>query len=486
MLKLLHLHNKKIPNSYFIKRVNQRLGESIQNKDIQDQLYNLFDPSAIKSTKAKTINNDENIYSNTDANINSNSHKQLTMNKIYMTSFIDLNDKRSIFKKMYGEFCNINNYESVLGKQKRIFELKDFFDDSSLKFLLAKLKKRNKQKLLNQLNSNSNIHHFQNKHFKRKNFNDKKIINSYFTSTYDKYLIIPSNKESKTVSSEKDNNELINCLNNFNTLDVSKNSINNSTQRQKYFGQFSSKSFGKFQTLNNNDSMIPTKTIYDFVHKNKIFNNNNSTNKKFKTNINSFLSNKKFKQKRLEIQSKTQSILDKNRNIRNKIFYLKSKTNSYTPDESKDIYLQSENNYLNFKESPIKRREDISNIFNTKNINIFSKTKSKKNSQKLEELNKKINKLSNRKQQIQKYFNEKQNNLYTFRIINDYVFDNKNKNMNGHLQRFARPPNKNNKKLIRKKGKLYMSESHFRLSQRLNEIKSRGGLIQNNNSFDNF
>ena len=58
--------------------------------------------------------------------------------------------------------------------------------------------------------------------------------------------------------------------------------------------------------------------------------------------------------------------------------------------------------------------------------------------------------------------------------------------MNGHLQRFARPPNKNNKKLIRKKGKLYMSESHFRLSQRLNEIKSRGGLIQNNNSFDNF
>lgn len=486
MIKLLHLHKKKIPNSYFIKRVNQRLRESIQNIDIQDQLFTLFDPASNKINKVNTINNDEKFYSNTDSNINSNSHKQLTMNKIYMASFIDLNDKRSIFKRMYGEFCNINNYESVLGKQKKIFEIKDFFDDNSLKFLLAKLKIRNKQKLLFQSNSNLNVHHFQNKYFKRKNFNDRKNINSYFTSEYDKNIIIPNNKESKTVSSEKEDNELMNCLNNFNTLDISKNSINNSTQKQKYFGQFSSKSFGKFQTVNNNDSMIPTKTNYNFVHKNKIFNNNNLTNKKFKKNLNSFLSNKKNKQKRLEIQSKTQSILDKNRNIRNKIYYLKSKTNSYAHDESKDIYLRSESNYPNFKESPIRKREDISNIFKSKNSNLFSKTKSNKNSKNLEELNKKINKISDRKEQIQKYFDEKQNNLYTFRIINDYLFDNKNKNMNGHLQGLARPPNKNNKKLFRKKGKLYMSESHFRLSQRLNDIKSRGGFIKIDNSFDNF
>ena len=480
MIKLHHLHKKNIPNSYFIKRVNQRLRESIQNIDIQDQLYTLFDPNSIKTTKANTINNDAKIYANTDSNVSSNSHKQLKTKNLHMTSFIDLNDKRSIFKRMYGEFCNINNYENVLGKQNKFFELKDFFDDNSLKFLLAKLKIRNKQKLLFQSSSNSNFHHFQNKYFKRKNFNSRKNINSYLASPIDKNIIIPKNKESKTSSSGKEENELINCLNNFNTLDISKNSINNSSQKLTYFGQFSSKSFGKFQTVNNNDSMIPTKTNYNFVHKNKIFNNNNSTNKKFKKNINSFLSNKKNKQKRLDIQLKTQSILDKNRNIRNKIYYLKSKTNSFTNDESKDIYLQSENNFPNFKESPIKQRENINNIFKTKNINLFSKTKTKK---KLEDLNKKINKMNDRKEQIQKYFNEKQNDLYTFRIINDYLFDNKNRN--GLLQEgYAKPPNKN-RKLFRKKGKLYMSESHFRLSQRLNEIKSRGGLIQIENSFDN-
>ena len=486
MIKLLHLHKKKIPNSYFIKKVNQRLRESIQNIDIQDQLYTLFDPSTIKITKANIINNDDKINSNVDANINSNSYKQLTMNKLYMTSFIDLNDKKSIFKRMYGEFCNINNYESVLGKQKKIFELKDFFDDNSLKLLLAKLKIRNKQKLLFQSNSNSNLHNFQNKHIKRKNFNDRKNINSYFTSTYDKNIIIPNNKERKTVSSEKEDNELMNCLNNFNTLEISKNSINDSTQKQKYCGKFSSKSFGKFQMVNNNDSMIPTKTDYNFAHKNQIFNKNKSTTKKFKKNINSFLSNKAKKQKRLEIQSKTQSILDKNRNIRNKIYYLKSQTNSYSNDESKDIYLQSENNYPNFKESPINQREGLRNIFKTKNSNLFSKIKSTKKSLKLEELNKKINKISDRKEQIQTYFNEKQNNLYTFRIINDYLFDNKNRNRKGLLQGYVKPPNKNNKKLFRNKGKLYISESHFKLSQRLNKIKSRGGLIQIDNSFDNF
>ena len=353
MIKLNHLNKKKIPNSYFIKRVNQRLRESIQNIDIQDQLYTLFDPTSININKANTINNDDKLYYNTDTNINSNSHKQLAKNRLYMSSFIDLNDKRSIFRRMYGEFCNINNYESVLGKQKKIFELKDFFDDNSLKFLLFKLKIRNKQKLLFQSNSNSHIHQRQNKNPKRKNFNSINNINSYLTATYDKNITIPKNKESKTISSEKEDNELANYLNNFNTLEVSKNSINNSTQKQKYFGQFSTKNLGKFQTINNYDSMIPTKTNYNFTHKNNNFNNNYSTNKKFKKNINSFLSSKKNEQKRLEIQSKTQSILDKNKNIRNKIYYLKRKTNSYINDESKDTYLQNENNYPIFKESPI-------------------------------------------------------------------------------------------------------------------------------------
>ena len=481
MLKLILNSKENRQKINFTKKVDQRLTESIKNIEYQNQLYSYLD----KKNKNKS---NFNIEINNNYDNKQRSHKQLGVNNIYKTSFVDLKDKRNIFKYMYGEFWNINNFETLSDDRKK----GDIDDDKSLiRNFLFKLRMKNKQRLF-QSKSNKYLYLFDDKYFHKQGFNRNKFKNSFLT-TFDKKVKLPNNSnEQKFLFTEKDN-EIIELPHKYNTIESSKNIINNYSHNKNNFNNFSTMNKIKFKTIDQNDRKNINITEYNHKIKNRIiymnnkkFKNNNylkryMSQKKLKEKMINFLLNKNnSKQKEKEIQSQTNLILDNNKNIEKKIYLVKKRTKSYLNSEEKSINLITEkNNYENTT-----GYNDKNDIYSDRAEKIeryiFSKTNNVNITKKFEELNKKINKMNNPKHQIQQYFSEKTNTNYSFHIINDYISNNKNKKVNDLLIELLKP-RKKNKKVYKMNGRLYMSENHYRLSEILNDIKNRQKLSKEKN-----
>ena len=212
------------PKSNFIKKVDGRLIESIRNIEIQNYLC---------SRNFKTQKDDN---SN-----NKNTNRESDLSKIYKSAFIDLSDKRNIFKSMYGEFWNIKNFETYPGKRKKKPQKIEFNDEKLLiKKILSKLKIKNLKKIF-QSKSNSHFYSYKNEYFNetnRTNFNKTNYKNSYVFNNFNNNLTIPNNKKKLFILKKNNKNDKI--INKFKNIEFSKNNIKNHLENKEDFDKLAS------------------------------------------------------------------------------------------------------------------------------------------------------------------------------------------------------------------------------------------------------
>ena len=527
MSKLKSLVNKDNQKINIIKTADGRLRESIRNIEIQNYLCKIkFNTEENNNSKNnKNINRQKNInkiykYSILDFSDKRNIFKSMYGEFWNIKNFENYPSKGKKKSKKI-EFDEEKLLIKRLLSKLKTKNVKRLFQSKSNTFFY-----RDKNKYFNKINKTNFNNTNYNNSYQTNNFN--KNLTIYNNISRNKYnpFDLPKNKINNYSEKQKNFKKFVSLsLPKFKTISYNDKKLKFENEKNKRIeninlnnkilindiNTFQKPKINKIKKYMNN-FLLAKKNNLEIETKTKLIVEENKSiqkqifclkNQKFKINEDKKTNKKKKKDNNNNVDKNNNDIINNddndnsnyniNDNNNDNINNDDNDNNNYNINDNNNDNINNDNNNNDningnnndndndnnkLKENQVgqNNKENAINNNNYKN-HIYSKTKYFQNYNELvDDNNRIINKMNNPKEQIKKYIDNKKNNdFYSFNVINNYIFDNKKKDDNEVLFELLKPSNLK-KDFFKINGKFFLSQNHYKLTARLNVTKNEKKL----------